>query len=89
MVPGADGFHHRGDEAELVALVKQAYREGRQLRGRGAAHSVAHAPYTDPLRVVDPSDPTGTAKLKDSLLYRLWRAKGWAISDTGGITHQT
>jgi putative drug exporter of the RND superfamily len=35
MVAGADGFHHPADEAELVALVKAAHREGRQLRVRG------------------------------------------------------
>jgi hypothetical protein len=134
VVPGADGFHHPAEEAELVALVQAAYREGRQLRVRGAAHSVAHATYTDPLDAVpnrveqqsppagrnvnvmldryagwrvkdeerklveadagihlgaDPSDPTGGATLEASFLYRLWRDKGWAISDTGGITHQT
>ena len=134
MVPGPDGFHHPADEEELVALVKAAYREGRQLRVRGAAHSVAHATYTDPLdglpnrveqqsppagenvnvmldryagwRVkdeerklveadagihlgADPSDPIGGATLEASLLYRLWKDKGWTLSDTGGITHQT
>ena len=134
MAPGPDGFHHPADEAELVALVKAAYREGRQLRVRGAAHSVAHATYTDPLDALpnrveqqsppagenvnvmldryagwrvkdeerklveadagihlgaDPSDPTDGATLEASLLYRLWKDKGWTLSDTGGITHQT
>ncbi|MGI9100530.1 MAG: hypothetical protein ACR2H2_18925 [Solirubrobacteraceae bacterium] len=131
---GADGFYHPAGEDELVDLVKTAYREGRQLRVRGAAHSVSHAIYTDPLggmpnhveqqspppgdnvnvmldrhrgwRVVDeerriveaeagihlgadPSDPTGTATLESSLLWQLWNDKGWTLSDTGGITHQT
>jgi D-arabinono-1,4-lactone oxidase len=134
VVPNPDGFHHPADESELVALVKAAYREGRQLRVRGAAHSVAHATYTDPLDTLpnrveqqsppagenvnvmldqyrgwrvkdeerklveadagihlgaDPSDPTGGATLETSLLYRLWKDKGWTLSDTGGITHQT
>ena len=134
MEHGPDGFHHPASEAELVALVTAAYREGRQLRVRGAAHSVSHATYTDPLAAIanrveqqspppgenvnvmldkyagwrvkdeerklvevdagihlgaDPSDPTGRATLESSLLYRLWRDKGWALSDTGGITHQT
>jgi len=134
MVAGADGFHHPADERELVALVTAAYREGRQLRVRGAAHSVAHATYTDPLDALpnrveqqsppagdnvnvmldryagwrvadeerklveadagihlgaDPSDPTGAATLEASLLYGLWKERGWALSDTGGITHQT
>jgi hypothetical protein len=131
---GADGFYHPASEEELVTLVKRAYQEGRELRVRGAAHSVSHAIYTDPLagmrnhveqqspppgdnlnvmldqyisfEVVDaerllvradagihlgrdPSDPTGTSTLENSLLYQLWRDYGWTLSDTGGITHQT
>jgi D-arabinono-1,4-lactone oxidase len=133
-VPDPDGFHHPADESELVELVKAAYRSGRQLRVRGAAHSVAHATYTDPLAALpnrveqqsppagenvnvmldryrgwrtkdearklveadagihlgaDPSDPTGGATLETSLMYQLWKEKGWALSDAGGITHQT
>ncbi|HET8755091.1 MAG TPA: D-arabinono-1,4-lactone oxidase [Solirubrobacteraceae bacterium] len=42
----ADGFEHPASEEELVALVKSAYRKGRRLRVRGAAHSVSHAIYT-------------------------------------------
>jgi hypothetical protein len=37
----------------------------------------------------DPSDPTGTATLETSLLYRLFHDKGWTLSSLGGITHQT
>jgi hypothetical protein len=37
----------------------------------------------------DPSDPTGTATLKSSLLWQLWDKKRWTLSDVGGITHQT
>ncbi|MEA2297919.1 MAG: hypothetical protein QOF77_855 [Solirubrobacteraceae bacterium] len=129
-----DGFHHPASEGELIALVKLAHREGRQLRVRGAAHSVSHALYTDPVgempnrveqqhpppgpnlnlmldryrgwevrdegrRLVeaqagihlgrDPSDPTGGATRESSLLWQLWKEKGWALADTGGITHQT
>lgn len=132
--PAADGFHHPAGEAELVALVKAAHRQGRQLRVRGAAHSVSHAIYTDPAgarrnqvgeqsppegdgidvmldryrgwrvrdegrRLVeadagihlgpDPSDPSGDADLDASLLGQLAKKKGWTLSDTGGITHQT
>jgi D-arabinono-1,4-lactone oxidase len=36
----------------------------------------------------DPSDPTGTTTLESSLLYLLAQ-KGWSLSNTGGITHQT
>lgn len=132
--PAADGFFHPASEGEIVALVKAAHREGRQLRVRGAAHSVSHAIYTDPAgpppdrvsvqsppagpnmnlmldryrgwRVLDeerklveadagihlgadPGDPTGTATLEHSLLWQLASEKGWALEDTGGITHQT
>jgi len=131
---GSDGFYHPASEGELVCLVKQAYREGRELRVRGAAHSVSHAIYTDPqagmrnhveqqspppgdnlnvmldkyisFRVVDhermlvecdagihlgkdPSDPTGTSTLENSLLYQLFTQYGWTLGDTGGISHQT
>lgn len=132
--PAADGFHHPASEQDLVDLVKAANREGRQLRVRGAAHSVSHAIYTDPAgslpervsvqtpppgpnlnlmldryrgwRVrdearklveaeagihlgADPSDPTGTATLETGLLWQLATEKGWALEDTGGISHQT
>jgi hypothetical protein len=36
----------------------------------------------------DPSDPTGTSTLENSLFYQLHR-RGWAFPDTGGIIHQT
>ena len=38
---------------------------------------------------VDPSDPTRTSTLEDSLLFRLWKEHGLTLSDLGGITHQT
>lgn len=37
----------------------------------------------------DPSDPTHTSTLENSLLYRLNTEYGWTLSDTGGIIHQT
>jgi FAD/FMN-containing dehydrogenase len=126
-----DGYHHPASEEELVELVKTAYRKGRRLRVRGAAHSVSDAIYTkadgrnrvsrqkpprgDDFNVMldryrafdvkdegrrlvevqggihlgaDPSDPTGTSSLQSSLLYQLAQ-KGWSLSNTGGITHQT
>lgn len=36
----------------------------------------------------DPSDPLHDSSLRQSLLYQIFR-KGWALSDLGGITHQT
>ncbi len=81
MVPAADGFYHPAEEAELVALVKAAYRDGRQLRVRGAAHSVAHATYTDPLnalpnRVEQQSPPAG-----ENVNVMLDRYADWRVKD--------
>lgn len=45
---GADGYYHPATETEIVALVRKAHDEGLQVRVRGAAHSIAHAIYTDP-----------------------------------------
>jgi hypothetical protein len=45
----ADGFYRPGSEEELIALVKKAHGEGKQLRVRGAVHSVAAAIYAAPL----------------------------------------
>ena len=36
---------------------------------------------------IDPYDAQGVATLENSLLYQAWE-KGWAVNDTGGITHQ-
>lgn len=36
----------------------------------------------------DPSDPERNSSLRQSLLYQIFK-KGWALSDLGGITHQT
>ncbi len=45
---GEDGFYHPENEDQILALVKKAYDERKQLRVRGAAHSIAWAIYTDP-----------------------------------------
>ena len=76
-----DGFYHPASEDELVCLVKLAYREGRELRVRGAAHSVAHAVYTDPLgdfpnHVNQESPPPG-----DNLNVMLDRYRSWSVRD--------
>jgi hypothetical protein len=133
---GADGFYHPATEAEISALVNKASQENLGIRCRGAAHSLAHAIYTDPgpgepqlpnevseqkppigpnLNIMfdqyanlewidqqkgiieveagihlgyDPEDPTGTSTLANSLLYQIF-AKGFTLSDLGGISHQT
>lgn len=119
-----DGYFHPSNEDELIALVRAARREGKQLRVRGSAHSVRAAIYTDDAldrlatprhldvmldRYVgvyfddatmtavveagchlgfDPRDPTRTSRWDDSLLAKL-EARGWAVPDLGGVTHQT
>src|ERR1700760_2358870 len=79
----ADGFRHPTSEAELIALVKAAAQEGRQLRVRGSAHSPSHAVYTDPAgdapnRVEQQSPPPG-----DNVNVMLDRYRGWRVRDEG------
>ncbi|HXR30017.1 MAG TPA: hypothetical protein VN752_02610, partial [Solirubrobacterales bacterium] len=81
--PAADGFHHPAGEGELVALVQAAYRQGRQLRVRGACHSISHAIYTDPEggrrnHVGQQSPPGG-----DGIDVMLDRYRGWRVRDEG------
>jgi D-arabinono-1,4-lactone oxidase len=78
---GPDGFHHPANEDELVDIVKLAHREGRSLRVRGAAHSISHAIYADPLtahsnRVNVQSPPAG-----DNVNVMLDRYRSWRVKD--------
>jgi D-arabinono-1,4-lactone oxidase len=79
----ADGFRHPSSEAELIALVKAAAAEGRQLRVRGAAHSPSHAIYTDPvgdaLNQVDQQAPPPGPNYN----VMLDRYRGWEVRDEG------
>jgi hypothetical protein len=77
----ADGFHHPATEEELIDLVAMANREGRGLRVRGSAHSVAHAIYTDPHaglanRVNHQAPPGG-----ENVDVMLDRYRGWRVKD--------
>lgn len=81
--PAADGFHHPSSEAELVELVKAAYREGRQLRVRGAAHSVSHAVYTDPARSLPDRVSVQTPPPGPNMNLMLDRYRGWRVRDEG------
>lgn len=79
--PAADGFHHPASENELAALVQAAYRQGRQLRVRGACHSISHAIYTDPEsarrnHVGQQTPPEGTG-----IDVMLDRYRGWRVRD--------
>ena len=78
----ADGFHHPASEEELVDLVKAAYREGRQLRVRGAAHSSLrrglHRPGRDPRRT---GSDVQTPPAGPNLNLMLDRYRGWRVRD--------
>jgi hypothetical protein len=80
---GADGFFHPATEAELVGLVQTAHREGRQLRVRGAAHSVSHAIYTDPLDGVENRVSHETPPPGDGINIMLDGYRGWRVADEG------
>jgi FAD/FMN-containing dehydrogenase len=79
VAPAADGFEHPASEEELVALVKSAYRKGKRLRVRGAAHSVSHAIYTTArgrARVSVQKPPPG-----DDINVMLDRYRSWETKD--------
>jgi hypothetical protein len=76
----ADGFYHPASEAELARLVVMASEQQRQCRVRGAAHSVSHAVYSDPLgalpnRVSCETPPPGENVNVMLDLYRGWRVR--------------
>jgi hypothetical protein len=78
---GPDGFHHPASESELAELVRAAYRAGKRLRVRGAAHSISDAIYTrstEPNRVSRQTPPPG-----DDYNVMLDRYRGWRVVDEG------
>jgi hypothetical protein len=79
--PAADGFFHPSSEEELVELVKVAHREGRQLRVRGAAHSVSHAIYTDPAGPLPDRVSVQTPPPGPNLNLMLDRYREWRVRD--------
>jgi D-arabinono-1,4-lactone oxidase len=81
LTPAADGFYHPASEADLVELVRLANREGRQLRVRGAAHSVSHAVYTDPPRPYPDRVTVQTPPAGPNLNLMLDRYRGWRVRD--------
>jgi hypothetical protein len=78
---GADGFYHPASEEELVSLVRAAYHQGRQLRVRGAAHSISHAVYTDPHAELENRVTLQTPPQGDNLNVMLDRYCGWRVKD--------
>jgi hypothetical protein len=81
--PGPDGFHHPASEQDLIDLVKAAYREGRQLRVRGAAHSPCDAVYTDPAGARPNRVDVQTPPPGPNLNLMLDRYRDWRVRDEG------
>lgn len=79
--PAADGFHHPASEAELANLVKAAYRNGLQLRVRGACHSISHAIYTDPTEEMANQVGVQSPPAGPNLNLMLDRYRGWRVRD--------
>jgi D-arabinono-1,4-lactone oxidase len=77
----ADGFHHPASEDELVELVRLANREGRSLRVRGAAHSISHAIYADPLTALTNRVSVQSPAAGDNVNVMLDRYRGWRVKD--------
>jgi D-arabinono-1,4-lactone oxidase len=80
-MPAADGYHHPASEADLIDLVKAAYREGRQLRVRGSAHSPCDAIYTDPAGTRPNQVSVQTPPPGPNLNLMLDRYRGWRVRD--------
>lgn len=85
--PGPDGLFHPANEAEVIALVEQARALGRQVRVRGATHSVAWSIYTDPVngtpanRTLEQSPP---ASDEINIAFDQMRALEW-IDEANGV----
>ena len=77
----SDAFAHPASEDELVALVGRAYREGRPLRVRGAAHSLAHAIYTDPHDALSNRVSVQQPPRGDGINVMLDRYRSWRVRD--------
>ena len=76
-----DGYHHPANEDELIDLVKIATREGKQLRVRGAAHSVSHAIYADPVESIENTVSWQTPPRGDGVEVMLDAYRGWRVID--------
>jgi hypothetical protein len=81
LTPAADGFYHPASEDELVRLVTMAHEGNRQCRVRGAAHSVSHAIYTDPLGELPNRVDWQTPPAGDGVDIMLDRYRNWRVRD--------
>ncbi len=78
---GEDGLYHPASEDEIVWLVKRARREGRELRVRGAAHSVSLAIYADAPGPQENVVSRHTPPPSDEINVALDRYLGWRVKD--------
>ena len=83
IAPAADGFHHPASEHELATLVKTAFSEGRELRVRGAVHSLSHVVYSDPIGELPNHVGWQQAPPGDNVNVMLDRYRGWRVKDEG------
>ncbi|MHA7819767.1 MAG: hypothetical protein ACX930_09000 [Erythrobacter sp.] len=87
MTPGADGLYHPASEADVIALVEHARATGRQVRVRGATHSVAWSIYTDavggspPNRTLERAPPAAN---EINIAFDRMRALDW-IDEANGV----
>jgi D-arabinono-1,4-lactone oxidase len=81
---GPDGYYHPSTEEEIAALVRFARREGRQLRVRGAAHSVSRAIFTDAAEASHGGRDTALRSSDRHLNVLLDRYTAVAFDDTSG-----
>ncbi len=84
---GSDGFYHPSTEADVVALILCAKTSDRQVRARGATHSVSWSIYSNPIdgnppnRTLQQSPPLGDAI---NIAFDQMRAFEW-IDEANGI----
>ena len=76
-----DGLYHPASEDEIVWLVNRARREGRELRVRGAAHSVSLAIYADAPGPQENVVSRHTPPPSDEINIALDRYRGWQVKD--------
>ncbi|MEO9462260.1 MAG: hypothetical protein ABJ242_05945 [Marinomonas sp.] len=84
---GADGLYHPANEAEVIALIQYAQANNKQVRGRGATHSVAWSIYTDPEGNTPPNRTLEQHPPQDgqiNIAFDKMRALDW-IDETAGI----
>jgi hypothetical protein len=88
LLQAEDGYYHPASEADVIALIQFAAANRRQVRVRGATHSVAWSIYTDPVNCV-PANQTlvGMPPASDDLNLALDQmiAVDWLDEENGVV----